>query len=53
MVLKAILTGTTQSKDELVGAAEGSRATASKLCEEVKQGAASLTSDKKEAQVGR
>ena len=50
--IKDILTGTTSSKDQLIKSAENSVTTMTKLCEEVKTGAASLTSENQQAQVG-
>merc|ERR1719430_704836 len=49
--IKEILTGTTSSKDQLIKAAESSVTTTTKLSEEVKTGAASLTSENQQAQV--
>eukprot|EP00092_Neocalanus_flemingeri_P085334 GFUD01107374.1.p1 GENE.GFUD01107374.1~~GFUD01107374.1.p1 ORF type:complete len:1009 (+),score=319.61 GFUD01107374.1:263-3028(+) len=49
--IKDILTGTTSSKEQLIKAAENSVTNTTKLCEEVKTGAASLTSENQQAQV--
>ena len=50
--IKEILIGTKSSKEQLVKAAENSVTTTSQLCEEVKSGAASLSSENQQAQVG-
>ena len=49
--IKEILSGTASSKEQLIKAAENSVTTTGQLCEEVKAGAASLSSENQQAQV--
>ena len=49
--IKELLAGTTSSKDGLIEAAQNSVTTTAKLCEQVKAGAASLSSENPQAQV--